>query len=98
MSSLLSLIDRLANIAAETQLLQDEIVGGGTSVSVELIHDKFDRLGLDGAQTLRDFHDAQKLTFRRIALEELTDDENMLDDARFEEVQSWQRFRGSYGD
>lgn len=96
MSYLQSLIDRLARVEAATKILQDKIAGGGIQNALDLIDNRFGTYGLDSTQARMDYESAQEATFRRISLEDLGAEDDVINDASFEESDRWERFRGSY--
>jgi len=97
MSFVQSLINRVALLSARTKILQDKIAGGGIQRSLDLIDSKFSTFGLDSAESKSLFEQAKESNFRRIELEKLGADQDLIDDAAFEESDRFERFRDSYG-
>lgn len=96
MSFLQSIISRVANLTARTKILQDKVAGGGIQTGLTKISNKFSQFGLDSIEAQSQYERAQESTFRRIELQNLNAEDDLIQDAEFEESNEWERFRGSY--
>lgn len=97
MAFIQSLISRVAAISAKTKILQDKVAGGGIQTGLNKITFRFVGTGINIQAIQSNFEAANEATFRLQELDKLGANLDILNEATFDEVTSWEKFRGSYG-